>query len=86
MGQMMIKVLGGGCANCIRLEKNTREALTRGGIEADVAKVTDVPSIMAYGILKTPGLVVNDRVLLSGRVPDPDELLKLLMNELAHQV
>ncbi|HEY3367034.1 MAG TPA: thioredoxin family protein [Symbiobacteriaceae bacterium] len=85
MGSMVVKILGTGCANCVRLEQNAREALTRGAISAEVVKVTDVPEIMEYGILRTPGLVVNEKVLVSGRVPDTDEVLRLFMNELAAQ-
>ena len=85
MSNMVIKILGTGCANCIRLENNAREALAKGGITAEILKVTDVPGIMAYGIMRTPGLVVNEEVLVSGRVPNTHEVLKLLMNEQAAQ-
>ena len=58
-----VKVLGPGCANCVTLEKRTRQALADLGLDATVEKVTD------YGVLKTPGLVVDDHLVLQGRVP-----------------
>lgn len=66
---MKIKVLGPGCANCVNLEKATREAVAALGIDADIEKVTDYAEIAAYGIMRTPGLVVDEEVVLSGRVP-----------------
>ena len=75
---MKIKVLGPGCKNCVTLEKNVREALTRLGVEAAVEKVTDYADIAGYGILRTPGLVVDEQVLLSGRVPTAGQVKDLL--------
>jgi len=76
---MIIKVLGSGCANCVRLEANVKEALAASGIiDATVEKVTDYADIAAYGIMSTPGLVVDDRVLVSGRVPDAAEVAQLI--------
>jgi small redox-active disulfide protein 2 len=76
---MIIKVLGSGCANCVRLEANVKEALAASGInDATVEKVTDYAEIAAYGILSTPGLVVDERVLVSGRVPDAREVAQLI--------
>jgi small redox-active disulfide protein 2 len=76
---MIIKVLGSGCANCVRLEANVKEALAASGIlDATVEKVTDYADIAAYGIMSTPGLVVDDRVLVSGRVPDASEVAQLI--------
>ncbi len=73
-----IEVLGPGCNNCVRLEKNTREALAIAGIEAEVVKVTDYAEIMAYGIMSTPGLVVDGRVVSYGRVPSAADIVPLL--------
>jgi small redox-active disulfide protein 2 len=76
---MIIKVLGSGCANCVRLEANVKEALAASGIiDATVEKVTDYADIAAYGIMSTPGLVVDDRALVSGRVPDASEVAQLI--------
>jgi small redox-active disulfide protein 2 len=75
---MKIKVLGGGCANCKRLEKVTLQALSDLGIEAEVSKVTDFTEIMAYDILTTPGLVINEQVVISGRVPSKAKVTTLI--------
>jgi small redox-active disulfide protein 2 len=75
---MHVKILGSGCANCVNLEKNTRQALASLGFEATIEKVTDVADIAGYGILRTPGLVVDEQVLLSGRVARPAEIAQLL--------
>ena len=75
---MNIKVLGTGCAKCNALEKAVREAVQTAGIQSEVEKVEDIMDILGYGISRTPGLVINDRVVLSGRVPDQKELIKLL--------
>ena len=75
---MEIKVLGPGCANCKTLETRTREALAALGLTATVAKVVDYPAIMAFGVMSTPGLVVDGRVVVSGRVPSTDELKRIL--------
>lgn len=75
---MIIKVLGPGCANCKNLEKATRQALADLGLDATVEKVTDYPTIAGYGVMSTPALVVDERVLLSGRVPDAEEVRTLL--------
>ena len=68
---LTIKVLGPGCANCKRLEQIARQAITEMGVEAEVAKVTDYTDILAYNILSTPGLVINEKVVSSGRIPAP---------------
>ena len=75
---MIIKVLGTGCANCKKLESNTKEAVKQLGIEATVEKVEDIPSIMKYGVMKTPALVVDEKVKVMGRVPSPDEIKQYL--------
>lgn len=79
---MIIKVLGPGCANCVNLEKATRTALEHLGVEAEVVKVTDFPTIVGYGVLRTPALVVDETVVLSGRVPTADEVEVLLADAL----
>jgi small redox-active disulfide protein 2 len=64
-----IKVLGPGCANCRKLEEVAREAVVLAGVEAQVEKVTDTEAILAYDVLKTPGLVINGKLVSSGRIP-----------------
>ena len=75
---MIVKILGPGCTNCKNLERATREALDQLGMEATVEKVEDYAAIMGYGIMATPGLVVEDKVLVSGRVPKTAEIKQLL--------
>jgi small redox-active disulfide protein 2 len=69
-----IEVLGPGCNNCVRLEQNTREAVMMAGVEAEVVKVTDYGQIAAYGILSTPGLVIDGKVVSFGRVPSAGDI------------
>ena len=75
---MEIKVLGTGCAKCKSLEKVTREAVAEAGINATVTKVEDIVEIMNYGIMTTPALVINDKVVVKGRVSSKDEIKKLI--------
>jgi small redox-active disulfide protein 2 len=80
---MIIKILGPGCTNCKNLERATRAALQQMGLEATVEKVEDYPTILGYGVMATPGLVVDDKVLVSGRVPKPAEITQLLTSAMA---
>lgn len=75
---MHIKILGSGCANCVNLEKAVRQAVAELGIEATFEKVADYADIAGYGIMRTPGLVVDDQVVLSGRVPTASQVKSLL--------
>lgn len=75
---MNIKILGTGCINCQALEKMVRQALEDLQIEATVDKVTEIPEIMSYGIMRTPGLVIDGEVKTSGRIPKMEELERLL--------
>jgi small redox-active disulfide protein 2 len=69
-----IKVLGPGCANCKRLEQMTRREVEKLGLAANIEKVTDYGQIMAYDILSTPGLVINEQVMAYGRIPNSQEI------------
>jgi len=75
---MVIKVLGSGCANCQRLEALASRAVDELGIDAQVLKVTDIKDIMGYGVMSTPGLVVDEKLVLAGRVPSYSEVVALL--------
>ena len=75
---MIIKVLGPGCRNCKNLERVTREAIDTLGLDASVEKVEDVAVIVGYGVMSTPALVVDEVVVVSGRVPKVDEVRELL--------
>jgi small redox-active disulfide protein 2 len=78
IGPMDIKVLGTGCAKCKTLEKVTREAAEELSLNATIEKVEDIQKIMEYGIMQTPGLVINGKVVLSGQVPKIKELKNIL--------
>jgi len=75
---MEIKILGPGCPKCKILEKLTREVVEQNGIEATVTKVEDIVAIMNYGVMSTPALVIDEKVVLKGRVPSADEIKKLI--------
>jgi small redox-active disulfide protein 2 len=75
---MEIKILGPGCPKCKILEKLTREVVEQNNIEATVTKVEDIVAIMNYGVMSTPALVIDEKVVLKGRVPSADEIKKLI--------
>jgi small redox-active disulfide protein 2 len=79
---LTIKVLGSGCANCKRVEQIARKVVADMAMEAEIIKVTEYPEIMKYHILSTPGLVVNEKVVSSGRIPTPAEVTTWLMDAL----
>jgi small redox-active disulfide protein 2 len=70
-----VKVLGSGCANCKRLEAEARAALDEAGIPYELTKVTEMDDIMAYSILSTPGLVINEKVVSAGRIPKRQQIV-----------
>jgi small redox-active disulfide protein 2 len=80
---MIIKVLGPGCANCVNLERVTREAVADLDIDATVVKVTDYPTIVGYGVMSTPALVVDEALVLSGRVPTAAQVREILASLVA---
>lgn len=75
---MVIKILGSGCKNCITLKDNTEEALKEAGIAAEIIKVTDFKDIVAYGVMSTPALVVDEKVVSFGKVLKPKEIVNIL--------
>jgi len=79
---LTIKVLGSGCANCKKLEALTRQVVEQMAVEAEVIKVTEYPDIMAYNIMSTPGLVINEKVVSFGRIPSATEVTTFVVNAL----
>ncbi|MCM0647073.1 thioredoxin family protein [Clostridium swellfunianum] len=75
---MVIKVLGTGCTKCHQLEENARKAVAELGIDATVEKVEGIKDIMKYGVMKTPALVVDEKVKSFGRVLSPEEIKKFI--------
>jgi small redox-active disulfide protein 2 len=75
---MRVKVLGPGCARCKRLEELTREAAAEAGIPVEIEHVTDTARILDYPIISTPGLVIEEEVKMSGRLPRREEILAWL--------
>ena len=75
---LTVKILGSGCANCRRLEQVARQAAQDAGIEADFVKVTDYKDILAYDVLTTPGLVIDEKVVSSGKIPAPATIAQWL--------
>ncbi len=75
---MEIKILGTGCPNCKALEKATINALAELDITANVSKVEDIMEIMKYGVVATPALVINEKVVIKGRVPSENEIKEIL--------
>jgi small redox-active disulfide protein 2 len=77
---LTIKILGSGCANCKKLEALTHQVVDQMGVEAEIIKVTEYPDIMAYNIMSTPGLVINEKVVSAGRIPSPAEVKTFITN------
>lgn len=79
---LTIKVLGSGCANCKRVEQIVYKVVTNLGIEAEIIKVTDFNKILTYNVLSTPGLVINEVLVASGRIPSEAEITTFITNAL----
>jgi len=79
---LQIKILGTGCPNCKKLEEETKKAVSNLAIEAECEKVTDYQKIMEYDILSTPGLVINEMVVSSGKIPSQGEITSYLTSAL----
>ena len=79
---LAIKILGSGCANCKRLEQITHKVVEQLGIQAEVVKVTDPTQYADYGVMMTPGLVINDKTVSSGRVPSMAEVTSFVTSAL----
>lgn len=77
---MNIKILGVGCPNCKKLEKNAREAAERLNIEAEFEKITNPKDFSVFGIMKTPGLVIDGKVVSYGKVTSVDEIVEIIQN------
>ncbi len=75
---MNIKILGSGCAKCRKLEKVVNEIVRDEGLDAVVEKVTELSQIMSYGVMRTPALVVDEKVVASGTIPKKDKIKQLL--------
>ena len=80
---MEIKILGPGCARCDQLKKTAKQVVEELGVDATIEEVKDIKKIMEYPILTTPGLVVDEELVCSGKVPDKAEVTRLIVNALA---
>ena len=78
---MIIKILGSGCANCKKLQAVTEEVIKTIGVEANIEKVEDIKKIMGYGVMRTPAIVINEKVKAFGRIPSKDEIKKYIQEE-----
>ena len=75
---MKIKILGTGCPSCIRLENNVKQVLKENEINAEIEEVRDIAEIMSYGVMSTPALVIDEKVVSYGRILSPEEIKRLL--------
>jgi small redox-active disulfide protein 2 len=79
---LSIKVLGSGCANCHKVEELAKQAVVQLGIEAKVEMVTEMQEIMRYGVMGTPGIVINEKVVSTGRVPALSQITTMITSAL----
>ena len=75
---MIIKILGSGCKNCAKLKENTETALKDAGIEAEIVKIQDMKDIVSYGVMQTPALVIDEKVVSFGKVLKSKDIVKLI--------
>ena len=73
---LTVKILGSGCANCKKLEAMARQAATSAGIEAEFVKITDMTKMLSYDLMASPGLVINEKLVSSGRIPTQAEIVQ----------
>jgi len=78
---MKIEILGTGCAKCVKTKKIVEKALQESGLQADVVKVEDYETILSYGVMITPGLVIDGEVMIAGRVPSVDNVKKWISGQ-----
>jgi small redox-active disulfide protein 2 len=76
---MIIKILGTGCPKCKTLTQLTNDVIIENLFDAEVQKVEDITQIMGYGVMRTPGIVINEKVVLSGRIPAKNEIKELIL-------
>ncbi len=79
---MNIKILGAGCARCHELLKNTREAVKELSIEAKIEEVNDIKEILSYNVISTPALVIDEKVLSTGRALSKKEVAQIIKNSI----
>jgi len=75
---MKIKILGTGCSKCKTLEKSTRQAVEEMKIDASVEKVEDIVEIMGYGVMRTPAIVIDEKVVMYGKTPSVKEIIEII--------
>jgi len=75
---MIVKILGTGCKKCVTLAENTQQALANLGIDAQIVKITDIAEIAAHGVMSTPALAIDDRVVSTGKVLTPSQIEAML--------
>jgi len=78
---MIIKILGTGCSNCKKLEANAKKAVEELGLDITIEKVTDMKDIMTYGVMRTPAIVINEKVKMYGKICTVDEIKKYINDE-----
>jgi len=79
---MNIKILGSGCANCKKLQALAEETVKEMKVEAVIEKIEDIQKIMGYGVMRTPAIVINEKVKAFGRIPKKDEIKKYIEDEI----